>query len=145
MDGHIRRRYKNHTRLLTPTRFRDGYDYATISYGAKGGSVAVHRLVAKTFLRRDDKKTQVNHKNGNKTDNCLDNLEWVTPSENIRHAYANSLILPPHEKRVLCCEYNKVFKSIHAAGRFYNVSPQNISACCRNKLKSTGGLHWRYA
>jgi len=49
-------------------------------------TIKVHRIIASTFLEQGD-KTEVNHKNGIKTDNNLDNLEWVTRSENIKHSF----------------------------------------------------------
>ena len=63
-----------------------GYQYVTI----EKKNVLVHRLMAKHFIG-DLQDKEVNHKDGNKLNNCAENLEWVTRAENIRHAYANGL------------------------------------------------------
>jgi len=57
-----------------------------------GKDYKVHRLVAKTFIPNPDNLPQVNHKDGNKKNNHVDNLEWISRSGNIRHAYDNGLI-----------------------------------------------------
>jgi hypothetical protein len=64
----------------------------------------VHALVAESFLPVDDGRTQVNHKNGNKLDNSVDNLEWVTASENLQHAYDTGLKEPKFKYVVHCKE-----------------------------------------
>lgn len=84
----------NIKRMLSKQCGTDGYFYHTL-YPDEGKHVTVanHRLVGLMFLENDepDSKTQINHKNGVKTDNSVDNLEWVTPSENTRHAVAEGL------------------------------------------------------
>ena len=62
-----------------------GYKVVTLSLDGKRTTKKVHRLVAESFLDRESCKDQVNHKNSNKLDNRLENLEWVTMSENIQH------------------------------------------------------------
>lgn len=70
--------------LKTPRVKHDGYAYAKVD----GKWLAWHRLVLSTFIPNKEARPQVNHKNGIKTDNRLDNLEWVTAKENSRHYLA---------------------------------------------------------
>lgn len=74
------------------------YFRVTLSKGGTHIQYSVHRLQAAAFLPNPHNKPQVNHKNGNKKDNTLSNLEWVTISENVLHSYANGfqkVKLPP--------------------------------------------------
>lgn len=71
---------------------RGGYHEVLFSENGKTNQYRTHRIVLETFMPRPDmKKLQVNHKNGIKTDNRLENLEWCTRSENLYHAYKNGL------------------------------------------------------
>lgn len=143
-SGQVRRIYKNHSRKLTPYTGTDGYVYVTITIKCISHSRAVHRLVAQTFIPNPENKPQVNHLDGNKTNNNLLNLEWATSSENIMHSYKTKLRKPPHQKKIMCLETKEIYESIHSAERATGVCFANISACCRKKIKSAGDLHWRY-
>lgn len=72
---------------------RGGYERVNISLGSKDNikDFKIHRAVAETFIPNPDNKPQVNHIDGNKQNNTIENLEWVTASENMLHAYANNL------------------------------------------------------
>lgn len=70
---------------------RKGYIYYVISKNGKRYCTTAHRLVAKTFIKEDETRKHVNHKNGIKTDNRVENLEWCTSGENQKHAIVNGL------------------------------------------------------
>ena len=78
-DGKIRRNGKELKGSITPK----GY----IRVNLQGRKTMLHRVIAEAYLGKPKKNYQVNHKNGIKTDNRIENLEWVTPSENLLHAY----------------------------------------------------------
>ena len=66
-----------------------GYCYVNVSIKNKYKNISIHREVAKAFIPTDNVKMDINHKDGNKTNNYVDNLEWCTRSYNIQHAYNN--------------------------------------------------------
>lgn len=92
LDRHITTRtnvrfYKG--RILKPTKLKDGYN--GVSFSGKR-TYKIHRLVAQAFIPNPEAKLEVNHKNGNKLDNRVENLEWSTRAENARHAALNGLM-----------------------------------------------------
>ncbi len=72
----------------------NGYKMCSVSLGCRERKVCVrvHRAVAETFIPNPENKPEVNHLDGNKLNNCVDNLEWVTGSENMIHASENGLL-----------------------------------------------------
>lgn len=77
-----------------------GYYHVNIRKDGKPRTNTIHRLVAEAFLPEIEGKPQVNHKDGDKTNNNIENLEWVSASENRKHAYANGLIRNIEERSI---------------------------------------------
>lgn len=121
------------------------YDYKIIQSGKHH---KIHRLVALHFIENPYNKQYVNHKNGNKLDNKVENLEWVTNQENVIHGYENGL---NKEGLSPIIQYDKEgkyiikeFKSISDASRELNIDSSSISACCREITIQTHGFHFKY-
>ena len=88
----------------------DGYKY--LNLGGRGGiRYLVHRLVAEVYnIPKPEGATQVNHIDGNKANNCVENLEWVTPEQNIKHAYAHNLYDNVSSLHTKYCQWKKQVK-----------------------------------
>lgn len=86
--GQVRRVWKNHTNLKETMLNKFGYEIVHLSKDGVNKHRSIHRLVALAFLDNPDNLPEVNHIDGNKENNCVDNLEWVTRSQNMKHAYS---------------------------------------------------------
>lgn len=132
-------------RFLKSNVNRNGYEYVVLSIGNKRKTLTVHRLVAEAFIPNPDNLPEVNHKDEIKTHNYINNLEWVNKTKNINYGTRNHRVSKNNSKAVYCEELNKVFVSITIASQELGINLGSISSCCKGKLKSAGGYHWRYA
>lgn len=134
-------------KIISPYPNSKGYMLVRTNENKKTYHHQLHRVVLSTFCPLlDDSNYQVNHIDGDKSNNNLSNLEWCTCKENIQHAIQNKLI--DNTKRVSMYSLNgdfiKEFDSITDAEKETGVLGVNISACCKHKIRQSGGYQWRY-
>lgn len=137
---------------LKPSLTDRGYCRVKLYKNAVGNSIFIHRLVAETFIPNPDNKPQINHKDGNKTNNSIDNLEWVTQMENNIHAIRTGLnstknAVRSNMKKVRQYsregEFIKEWDSMSEAGRRLNIPVANITHCCKGRIRHAGGYVWQ--
>lgn len=116
---------RNFNKILTQRIGRGGYYAVRLTKSGKTTTHFVHRLLATTYIPNPLNKPEVNHKDVNKLNNTLDNLEWVTHSENIKHAYKNKAIIKENQfkaKKVIDTCANIIYPSIAAAQKLTRYS-----------------------
>ena len=102
----------------------------------------VHRLVAETWIDNPNHYRDVNHINGDKTDNRVENLEWTTHDQNIRHAMRTGLIKTTPVRIV---ETDDVYESVSECARRIGGDPSAIAHCLAGRQSTCRGYHFEYA
>lgn len=159
-------RIKRNGRLKTFRVDRGGYYTVWLSKESEQKNYKVHRLVAQAFIPNPQNKLTVNHIDGNKQNNFVENLEWATHSENIIHANKMGLRTVTDAQRKAAsdtgkktCDQNRrrkpvlaygkgdllEFESAHAGARFVNGNASAIVRCCKGKARTYKGYEWGYA
>lgn len=137
-------RHRKNGRLLKPWKDAHGYHNVTLCKNNSKINKSVHRLVAKAFIKNPKRLQTVNHIDGNKANNNINNLEWLTFADNIRHAINSGLYKQNAPKKIYCIELKRYFCSSNQASRELKINQSNISQCCRGNKQTAGGYHWKF-
>lgn len=124
-------------KFLKPNKRKDGYR-SVLLYDEAGNRKKwfVHRLVAMAYLPNPQSFPQVNHIDENKSNNCLNNLEWCSVQYNIDYSQS---------KPIKCVETGEVFKSTQDAARKLKLHASNICKVLKGQLPRTGNLKFIYS
>ena len=138
--------HTNSERVLKQSINRCGYAYIILWENKNKKHYTIHRLVASTFIPNPNNYPQINHIDGNKLNNSVDNLEWCTASENVIHRFKVLKHRPHNCKKIKCVEKNIIYDSVTEAA---NKSGQNkVTIRHRANTQSgyfgTGGYHWEW-
>jgi len=139
------RTIKNGEAEMSQQENRNGY--MTVHLRNKGVErrAMVHRLVAEAFISNPDELRDVNHKNGDKSDNRVENLEWVTHLDNMTHSFRElgknvRHIVQLSLDGVLIDRWNSITEAAEATG----ICRTDIGACCRGERTMAGAFEWKY-
>lgn len=135
-------------RLLKPYKNNKGYECVDL-WNNNHKKKLVHRLVAEAFIPNPECKLFINHIDGDKTNNRVENLEWCTHSENILHSFrvlghrtTKGMVM--NNKPVKCLDTGEIFASASEAARQKGCSQSNITKVILGERNKAGGLRWSY-
>lgn len=135
--------YKSNKFLkLTPNS--GGYSTVGLCKDGKRKTCNVHRLVAETYIPNPNNLPEVNHKDENKSNNCINNLEWCNKKYNNNYGTHTERQAEKHRKKVYCVELDRVFESQSEAVKELNLPKSGVSNCCKGIQHTTGGYHFKY-
>lgn len=126
-----------------------GYEYVVLAKNGKNKTLLVHRLVAETFIDNPNNKKCVNHKDENKSNNSVENLEWCDYEYN--NTYKNIHLRRNTDninRKIIQYDLDmheiKRWDKIIEAAKYYNAKAANIIKCCKGERTHCCGFKWRY-
>ena len=123
----------------------NGYVYVQLSKNGKATTMRVHKIVSLAFMPKISGKDQINHINGDKTDNRVVNLERVTQSENMKHAYRIGLEKVTWNRKVIRLNDGKVFNSMTEAAKSVGGNKaSSIRRACTGERNHYKGFRWAF-
>ena len=141
-QGHVKNR---HGRILKPDYSNKGYACVILCKNGKNKQRRVHILVAETFIPNPLNLPEVNHKDENKANNCVDNLEWCTHQENMKAYFKKHPNHSCNQQAVYCFDLDEEFASASEAAVHTGACRTSIIKACRGQLHQAGGKWWCYS
>lgn len=146
-DGNV---YREKTMRKLKQTHSKGYSYVSLYYNKQEKRCRVHRLVAKAYIPNPDGLPCINHKDEDKSNNNVDNLEWCTYYYNNFYGENPPTIVATEARKIPVVQYTldgkfvAEYESSHEAMRQTGFKQTNISSCCVGKLKTAYGFIWRH-
>ena len=145
--------YSRKEKILKPAKYKDLYFFVILSHNGKRSKNYIHRLVAIAFIPNPENKREVDHIDGNKTNNYVSNLQWCSHRENVNNPNTRHRVghlgkygrLHHNSKPVVCIELQCLFGGVREAARETKIRNSTISNAALKRCKTAGGYHWRYA
>lgn len=130
---------------LIPVDNGNGYLKFNWKSKNKNHTVYLHRLVAEAFIDNPKGYKEVNHIDEDKTNNCVNNLEWCDHQYNSKFGTKNERAKKKRQRDILCIDTGIIYHTLQEIVNEYNVSKTAISNCLHGRCKTCAGKHWRYA
>ena len=131
-------------RILSPGKLQNGYLRVNLCKNGEKKNLLVHRLVAQAFIPNPDNLPEVNHKDEDKENNSVQNLEWCDGKYNINYGTRNQRVSKPILQYTKSGKLVREWKSIMDVQRNLGYSNGSISSCCTGRRKSANGFIWRF-
>lgn len=131
-------------KILKPNKLKNNYLQVVLCKEGKRKYHLIHRLVAEAFIPNPQNLVQINHRDEDKTNNTISNLEWCTAKYNNNYGTHNQRSALSRSKPVICLETGKIYSSLSEVYKQLGFTQGNISQCCNGKLKTAYGFHWQY-
>ena len=135
-------------RVLKPLKHANGYLMVKLSKNSIVYTKTVHRLVAEAFIPNPEHKSEINHIDENKTNNSLDNLEWMTRKENINHGTRTERMSKTQSIPIIATNIktgeSKEFYGARECARQLGLTHGNITSVLKGRYKQTGGYTFKY-
>lgn len=147
--GNIRSKYSGKWKLMKATKTNHSRMIVGLHKNGKVKLFLIHRLVAQSFIPNPNRLPEINHKDENPLNNCVENLEWCTPKYNVNYGTRNKRASENLSRRKVCMfdesgELIEEFRNLVLAARYVNGDHAGIIMSCNGDIFLYKGYLWRY-